>query len=377
MGPRQARRSSRRLRDEPATPYGKPGFIGGMGGAMKNESGRVLLAVAFLLTFTATPVFGTAGHEAGILEEVPMERSVPDGGRFFDDDSSVFEADIEAIAAEGVTKGCNPPYQTGFCPGDQVTRGQMAAFLVRAFGYSDDGGGDLFVDDDSSIFNNDIDRLATAGVTKGCNPPTNDRFCPSDFVTRGQMAAFLARALQLHRDDVPDRPQTTNGTNLDLIPTANAIGCSKDHGAVCVMNHNLNGEFFMLTGWVSSDWSSLSASQRADFQSNKVRLEATFDGVAIGIVEWPFEVVDDTGFKTYTFQFPAWLDGAHVLEVAYIDEIAGYRWTIRDNLTVNGGGYPVGNASEGDVARVNDSSMSNRSQPSTDSYLVRGSSIAG
>jgi hypothetical protein len=71
----------------------------------------------------------------------------------------------------------------------------MAAFLVRALGYTDNGGGNLFIDDDSSIFQEDIDRLGTAAVTKGCNPPINDRFCPDDNVTRGQMAAFLHRAL--------------------------------------------------------------------------------------------------------------------------------------------------------------------------------------
>ena len=71
----------------------------------------------------------------------------------------------------------------------------MAAFLVRALKYTDDGGGDLFVDDNLSIFQSDIDKLGTAGVTVGCNPPTNDRFCPDDVVTRGQMAAFLQRAL--------------------------------------------------------------------------------------------------------------------------------------------------------------------------------------
>jgi hypothetical protein len=71
----------------------------------------------------------------------------------------------------------------------------MAAFLVRAMGYSDAGPGDLFIDDDGSLFESAIDRLATAGVTKGCNPPANDMFCPSAVVTRGQMAAFLHRAL--------------------------------------------------------------------------------------------------------------------------------------------------------------------------------------
>ncbi len=71
----------------------------------------------------------------------------------------------------------------------------MAAFLVRAIGYVDDGGGDLFIDDDDSIFDGDIDKLGTAGVTKGCNPPVNDMFCPGSVATRGQMAAFLHRAL--------------------------------------------------------------------------------------------------------------------------------------------------------------------------------------
>jgi hypothetical protein len=52
-----------------------------------------------------------------------------------------------------------------------------------------------FEDDDGSIFEDDIEWLAATGVTKGCNPPDNTQFCPNDFVTRGQMAAFLERAI--------------------------------------------------------------------------------------------------------------------------------------------------------------------------------------
>jgi ABC-type phosphate/phosphonate transport system substrate-binding protein len=114
---------------------------------------------------------------------------------FTDDDDSIFEADIEKLAAAGITRGCNPPVNDRFCPDSKVTREVMAAFLVRALGYTDPGAGDLFSDDDLSIFEGDIDRMATAGVTKGCNPPTNDKFCPKGYVTRGQMAAFLHRAL--------------------------------------------------------------------------------------------------------------------------------------------------------------------------------------
>jgi hypothetical protein len=117
-------------------------------------------------------------------------------GTFVDDDGSVHEGFIEAVAAEGITRGCNPPVNDRFCPDDAVTRGQMAAFLVRALELTGSGRGD-FVDDDESPFEDDIARLATAGVTAGCNPPTNDRFCPDDGVTRGQMAAFLVRAFNL------------------------------------------------------------------------------------------------------------------------------------------------------------------------------------
>jgi hypothetical protein len=53
---------------------------------------------------------------------------------------------------------------------------------------------DKFTDvPDSNIFHDDITWLADAGVTLGCNPPTNDKFCPGSTVTREQMAAFMRR----------------------------------------------------------------------------------------------------------------------------------------------------------------------------------------
>jgi hypothetical protein len=46
---------------------------------------------------------------------------------------------------------------------------------------------------DSNVFVADIQWMADNGITQGCNPPTNDMFCPSDNVTREQMAAFMHR----------------------------------------------------------------------------------------------------------------------------------------------------------------------------------------
>jgi hypothetical protein len=115
--------------------------------------------------------------------------------QFTDTAGSVHAADIEALAAAGITIGCNPPVNDEFCPTDPVTRGQMAAFLVRALGLSGDTDGSRFSDDDGSIFEMSIERLAGVGITRGCNPPVNDLFCPHEPVLRGQMAAFLYRAL--------------------------------------------------------------------------------------------------------------------------------------------------------------------------------------
>ena len=120
--------------------------------------------------------------------------ALPPGGTFMDDNGSSFEGAIEAIAAEGITQGCDP-LNVLFCPTESVSRAQMAAFLVRALDLpaAPSAG---FVDVSGS-FTVAIDRLAAAGITRGCNPPANDRFCPTQAVTRAQMAAFLVRALGL------------------------------------------------------------------------------------------------------------------------------------------------------------------------------------
>ena len=127
----------------------------------------------------------------------PPDPPVPaPAGRFVDDDGSIHEPDIELIAAAGITSGCNPPTNDRYCPDGVVSRGQMAAFLVRALDLPSTSK-DFFSDDAGSIFEGDINRLAAAGITSGCNPPANDRYCPDGVVSRGQMAAFLVRALDL------------------------------------------------------------------------------------------------------------------------------------------------------------------------------------
>ena len=74
--------------------------------------------------------------------------------------------------------------------------------------------------------------MAAAGIMKACNPPKNNRFCPQAEVTRGQMAVFLAKAFKLsatggvHFKDVPRG--TAQATAIARVVTAGiARPCGK------------------------------------------------------------------------------------------------------------------------------------------------------
>ncbi len=138
------------------------------------------------------PIWVTVAFMASDL--VGLEAHLPP---FRDDEGSTHEANIRAIAEAGITVGCNPPENDHYCPDDPVTRAQMAVFLVRALSLPASSA-DHFVDDDHIAWAEPkINSLADAGITLGCNPPDNDRYCPEDPVTRAQMAVFLVRALSL------------------------------------------------------------------------------------------------------------------------------------------------------------------------------------
>jgi minor extracellular serine protease Vpr len=107
---------------------------------------------------------------------------------FTDDEGNRHEANINRIAAAGITVGCGP---TTYCPNGLVTRAQMATFLTRAFDLPPTAT-DFFTDDEGNRHEANINRVAEAGITHGCGPTT---FCPNGIVTRGQMAAFLHRAV--------------------------------------------------------------------------------------------------------------------------------------------------------------------------------------
>jgi len=100
---------------------------------------------------------------------------------------------IESLAEAGITSGCG---NGNYCPEDSVTRAQMAVFLERGMngsGFSPPAAsGNVFLDVAANDFAASfIEQLASDAITSGCG---NNNYCPLAQVTRDQMAVFLLRA---------------------------------------------------------------------------------------------------------------------------------------------------------------------------------------
>lgn len=112
------------------------------------------------------------------------------GTRFSDVPSgSTHAGAIAALADGGIIQGCGGG---GFCPDDRVSRAQVATLLTRAFGWPTQT--PSFRDVPTrGTHSREIGGTAAAGVTKGCRA---GHFCPTDPVTRAEVASLLDRALR-------------------------------------------------------------------------------------------------------------------------------------------------------------------------------------
>ena len=119
-------------------------------------------------------------------------------------------AAVEAVAALGIARGVA---EGRFDPEGTVTRGQMATFLDKLHGVVSGArfapGPDAFDGDEGTTHEASADAIAQAGVGVG----VSDRdFAADRAVTRGQMAGFLARVLDIEvsagviRSAYEDRP---------------------------------------------------------------------------------------------------------------------------------------------------------------------------
>ena len=123
--------------------------------------------------------------------------------------------DIEHLYNSGITAGCstNP---LNYCPESDVTRAQMAVFLLR--GIYDPSyippavEGTRFLDVLDSYWAADwVEQLAAEGITVGCG---YGNYCPDSGVKHSEMAVFLLRS----KHGSSYLPPEVNGTRFADVP---------------------------------------------------------------------------------------------------------------------------------------------------------------
>ena len=127
-----------------------------------------------------------------------LEDAEPQAGvsRFADVEGDVWWMPYtKRLADLEITVGCrSEPLR--YCPQQVVNRGQMASFLARAFDLpAADPAGFGDVDPQTNVHSQNIDKLAASEITVGCRSEPFS-YCPSNSVTRAQMAAFIYRGLK-------------------------------------------------------------------------------------------------------------------------------------------------------------------------------------
>ncbi len=114
---------------------------------------------------------------------------------FGDVTSDVFAAGVAGVISAGVMSQCSASPRL-FCFDSGVSRAEAAAVLARALKLAPSPDPPRFSDVDGLADAAAIEAIAAAGITSGCNSD-GTRFCPERIVTRAQAATLLARAFKL------------------------------------------------------------------------------------------------------------------------------------------------------------------------------------
>jgi len=139
------------------------------------------------------------------------------------------------LLSRAITNGCKAQDPPPYCPNELVTRGQMAAFVARAIAAAQNNDQGAFtcwnpVSPSQQIpcsqvppyftdvpqvdpFFTFVQKIRQLGITAGCTATT---YCPSDNISNGQLAVFVARARQVVRANCANTTNPEqNKTNCD------------------------------------------------------------------------------------------------------------------------------------------------------------------
>lgn len=123
------------------------------------------------------------------------------------------------------------------------------------------------------IFHGDIEWMKEADVTRGCNPPANTEYCPEEFTTRGQMAAFFHRF---------SNSGVLNAGTLDGKDSTEFLGVD-DKAADSDLLDGLDSTDFVQVGDQASDSDTLDGKDSSEFLSADVYTVETTEGWLLAV----------------------------------------------------------------------------------------------
>ena len=190
-----------------------------------------LVAVAAAIAITGVTLASAAGAAPDITVQA-------DSGAFSDDDGSVHEAGLNALAVRGFLGGTECA-EGRICPSRPLKRWEMAVWLGRALSYGEPEPitESRFADVDASQWwAPHVERFADLGITSGCRTEPLG-YCPERTVNRAQMATFLGRALRLPEASpagFADTEGNTHESNIDALAAEGiTAGCATEPLLYC------------------------------------------------------------------------------------------------------------------------------------------------
>ena len=146
------------------------------------------------------------------------------------------------LALQGIVLGCEGGEAPRFRPDDLATRGEVAAFLARALNLPATAV-DAFADDEDHPFEDNLNRTAAARVFLGC---ADGRVCPNAPITRGELAAVLVRGLNLVATSSKSFADSNDHWARSFVEMVGglgiSIGCTADGAAFCPEAFAIRGE---------------------------------------------------------------------------------------------------------------------------------------
>lgn len=169
---------------------------------------------------------------------------------FTDDNGNPHEGYINQLAEVGIVGGVGGGR---YAPAAAVDRAQMATFLVRAYEFRAatrlPASRDYFRDDDGNAHEENINKAAEAGFTGGA---AGGGYAPAEDVTRGQMASFLARVLDLAVEETEATPPAEANRRLSGVGNDVISGSIPgDRLAIAKVEHTGGHENFIV--WTYDD----------------------------------------------------------------------------------------------------------------------------